>query len=339
MSRLSRDLLRWYDAERREMPWREAPGPYRTWVSEAMLQQTKVETVVPYFERFMAAFPTVEALAAAPLDAVLGLWSGLGYYSRARNLHKAAGQIVAAGGFPSSVEGWRALPGVGPYMAGAVVSIALGQDVATVDGNIARVLSRVHRESGTGVVLWKLADSHLPVGRAGDHNQALMDLGALVCTPRSPSCERCPISAHCLAQQVGDIEHFPIPKTRKKSPVWRLSCGVIRREERVLLAKRPPAGLFGGLWEPPMFRAGEADPRDVLLAGLRKMGLTTDSATQRPGFRHILTHRTLDLTPFDVVASGKPTVGEYEEVAWFRGPEIPGLGLSTLARRALGEPG
>jgi A/G-specific adenine glycosylase len=304
-----------------------------------MLQQTKVETVLPYFERFMAAFPTVEALASAPLDAVLGQWSGLGYYSRARNLHKAAGQVVAAGGFPSSVAGWRALPGVGPYMAGAVVSIALGQDVATVDGNIARVLSRVHREASTGAVIWKLAESHLAVGRAGDHNQALMDLGALVCTPRSPRCDRCPIAAHCQALQVGDIECFPVPKARKKSPVWRLVCAVVRREDRVLLAKRPPAGLFGGLWEPPMFRAGDAGLEQVLLAGLREMGLAPDSTSQRPGFRHVLTHRTLDLTPFDVVASGQPSVGEYQEVAWFRGPEFSGLGLSTLARRALGAAG
>jgi len=335
MSALSQDLLEWYDQHQREMPWRTQPGPYRTWISEAMLQQTRVETARPYFERFMQRFPTVSALAEAPLDDVLSLWAGLGYYSRARNLHKAARLVEELGAFPETVEGLLKLPGVGPYMAGAIASIALGLDVPTVDGNIVRVLSRVHREAGGPKVIWDLAERHIPQGRAGDHNQALMDLGATVCTPRSPKCPACPITLHCEAQHVGDIQDFPPPKKRKKSPVWSMASAVIVREGTVLLGKRPTEGLFGGLYEPPMFRVSKGKERSELMTSLGGLGLTVEACRAAPGVRHILSHRVLEVSCFAVDAVGRPSSGDYQEVRWVEVSDAAQLGLSTLARKII----
>jgi len=317
------------------MPWRETSSPYRTWISEAMLQQTRVETVVPFFERFMNALPDVESLAAAPIDQVLSLWSGLGYYSRARNLHKAAQQIVAQGSFPTTVADLRALPGVGPYMAGAIASIAFARDVPTVDGNIARVLSRVHRESDLGKRMWTLAASHIPAGRAGDHNQALMDLGARICTPRSPSCGECPISAHCEARQHADIEAFPPRKKRQRPAVWQWTCGIAKRGNSVLLGRRRAEGLFGGLHEPPMFPVVDGDPVASLRAGLGEMGLAVRDLRSVGRIRHVLTHRVLEVDCYTVDVEGSPQCHTYEAAVWADPRQLSDIGLSTLARRAL----
>ncbi|MEC8422612.1 MAG: A/G-specific adenine glycosylase, partial [Myxococcota bacterium] len=204
MHPLSRDLLAWYDAHRRILPWRDdGAGPYRTWISEVMLQQTRVETVKPYFARWMERFPTVEDLAAAPQDEVLAMWSGLGYYSRARNIHRAAQMVVEAGTFPTDLASVRALPGVGEYIAGAIASIALGLDEPAVDGNLERVLSRVHAHRGGRRAITAIARTLLPSGRAGDWNQALMDVGSGFCIPKAPRCPDCPLQRHCIAYARG----------------------------------------------------------------------------------------------------------------------------------------
>ena len=262
MTDFSTRILDWYDRHARELPWRHKgvhPNPYAVWVSEIMLQQTRVETVIPYFERWMAQFPTVHALAEAPEQTVLSLWEGLGYYSRARNLHKAA-KIVAAehhGQLPADLAALRKLPGIGRYTAAAIASIAFGLDVATLDGNLRRVFSRVFNvaepaDSTTGEgILWQLAGQHLPPGRAGDYNQALMDLGATICLPKNPTCLLCPLSELCQARALGVQEQRPVMKPKAAVPHKFKVAAVVVRENVVLLARRPATGLLGGLWEFP----------------------------------------------------------------------------------------
>ncbi|MCL6511800.1 MAG: A/G-specific adenine glycosylase [Anaerolineae bacterium] len=247
-------LLRWFARHRRDLPWRREPrDPYRVWLAEVMLQQTQVTTVVPYYERWLERFPTLEALAAAPLDAVLKLWEGLGYYARARNLHAAACAVVQTHGgrIPATVEGLLRLPGVGRYTAGAIASLAFNADAPALDGNVKRVLSRVHGLSAPKEdELWRLAESLLPPGRAGAFNEALMDLGATVCTPRAPQCPACPLRTLCVAQASGDPEAYPARLRKKSTPHHQVITAVIVDEGgRVLMGQRPPDGLLGGLWE------------------------------------------------------------------------------------------
>jgi A/G-specific adenine glycosylase len=259
------DLLAWYDAQAVELPWRargphDEAHPYRVWLSEIMLQQTQVETVRPYFARFMAAYPTVAHLAAAPLDEVLRLWEGLGYYSRARNMHRAAGMVVAqhGGRFPESVDGLLALPGVGRYTAGAVASIAFGLRAPLVDGNVIRVYARLLdmaddvTTQAAQTRFWEIARETLPQTRAGDFNQALMDLGRLVCRPRVPDCPACPVRAHCLAFSRGTQAERPVKPKRAPTPHYDVAAGIIRNDAgELLIAQRPHDGLLGGLWEFP----------------------------------------------------------------------------------------
>lgn len=325
-------LLAWYRAHRRRLPWREEVSPYRTLVSELMLQQTRVDTVLPYFERFMTAFPSVDALARAPLEQVLVHWSGLGYYSRARNLHAAAQVVSAQGGFPRSVEGLRALPGVGPYTAGAVASIALGLDTPLVDGNVERVLCRQlalaedpKRIRGR---LWAEAEALLPLGEAGDFNQALMELGATVCTPVRPRCLLCPVRGSCAG--VGDPERYPQKAPRPEVPTVAAVAALVRRDGAILLARRPETGLLAGLWEPPM---GEEAP---LAAALRdRVGLGLVTATPLGRVTHLFTHRRLVVEVFAAEVSGTLAPVGYQDARWVPTAEVPGLALSTLARKLL----
>ena len=227
---IRRDLLSWYDRERRDLPWRRTQDPYRVWLSEIMLQQTRVETVIPYYERFLERFPTVSDLAEAPIDDVLARWSGLGYYRRARSLHEAAGQIVRehAGVFPEDSAEALALPGVGRYTAGAILSIAYGRPEPILDGNVIRILSRWLR-LGPEIPqshLWTLAEDLVPEERPGDFNQAMMELGATVCTPRSPSCLLCPVQERCEARAEGTPERYPAPKAKEKPVLARSSSAV-----------------------------------------------------------------------------------------------------------------
>ncbi|MGK7311578.1 MAG: A/G-specific adenine glycosylase [Candidatus Longimicrobiales bacterium M2_2A_002] len=258
---IARALLTHFDAHRRAMPWRETSDPYAIWVSEVMLQQTRVETVVPYWTEWMERFPTVDDLADADLDDVLKRWEGLGYYSRARNLHGAARMVRErfGGRVPETVEELRELPGVGEYTAGAVASIAHGVPTPAVDGNVRRVLSRLYDlEAPTAAELRSLAADLVPADRPGDFNQALMELGATVCTPRSPDCDACPLAGWCEARRLGVQEQRPRPKARKAIPEETVRTVVIARDDGVLLlVRRPEDGLLGGLWEFPGSPAAE----------------------------------------------------------------------------------
>lgn len=276
MPRFATQLLNWYKAHKRNLPWRGHPDPYAVWVSEIMCQQTRVETVIPYFEKWMKLFPTVRALASAQERDVLNAWEGLGYYSRARNLHKAA-KIVAEkfnGELPRSLDGLRSLPGIGRYTAGAIASLAFGMDQAALDGNIRRVLSRLFdvtefADSPAGEkILWALAEKNVPKGQAGDYNQALMDLGAAICLPGNPRCLLCPLTEICLAREKGTQELRPVMKPKKRIPLYVHAAAVIVERGRVLLSQRPADGLLGGMWEFPNVRV-EGDPQKALVKALR----------------------------------------------------------------------
>jgi A/G-specific adenine glycosylase len=269
-------LLDWYHANKRTLPWRGHPSAYAVWVSEIMLQQTRVETVIPYFEKWMRLFPTVQALANASERDVLNAWEGLGYYSRARNLQKAA-KIVADkynGEIPRDLDELRKLPGIGRYTLGAIASIAFDTDSSALDGNIKRVYARIFDmeepvDSPAGEkILWDLADRNLPKGHAGDYNQALMDLGAGICVPRNPRCLICPVMRLCKARRNGTQDQRPAKMPKKAVPHFVHAAGVIIRRGRVLLAQRPSEGLLGGMWEFPNGRV-DRDPAAALPKALK----------------------------------------------------------------------
>ena len=319
----STKLLRWFHKARRPLPWRTEPrDPYRTWVSEVMLQQTRVDVVIPYYQRFLRRFPTLRALAEAPLDDVLALWSGLGYYSRARNLHKAA--QAAAPELPKTAAELRELPGFGPYTAAAVASLAFGEDVPLVDGNVARVLARVFRLRGDArKQSWELAAQLLPRGRAGAFNEALMELGATVCTPRAPKCTSCTIRTDCRGRDTP--ERFPEPKQRRERPLLEWQAVALRRRDgAVLLARRPPGALFAGMWDLP---AAEAS-----LPGVRRHGALAD----RGIVAQTLTHREVRVAIRTGRASGTP---RGEGLKWVAPEGLHRLGLSSLARKSLRQAG
>jgi A/G-specific adenine glycosylase len=301
-------LLRWYDANRRDLPWRRSRDPYAIWISEAMLQQTRVETVIPYWERFLESFPDVEALAAADLDEIYAVWTGLGYYSRARNLKHAAETIVSdcEGRLPDTAEGLRELKGIGRYTAGAVASIAFDREEPLVDGNVVRVFTRFLgiREDSTAKrvteELWSVATELVRGPRPGDLNQALMELGATLCTPKKPGCLACPIRKRCDAHARGDAERLPIKKARAKPKPIRAVAAWIEREGRILVARRPEEGLMAGLWELPGGEIGAADEakeriREVLKAAV---GLDVRHAESVGRIEHVFTHRRLELHVF-----------------------------------------
>ncbi len=275
-TRLSSRLLAWYRLHKRTLPWRGHPDAYAVWVSEIMLQQTRVEAVIPYFEKWMRLFPTVRALANASEQGVLNAWEGLGYYSRARNLHKAAKIVVEQynGELPSDLDWLRELPGIGRYTLGAIASIAFGMDASALDGNIKRVYARLFDvtepvDSPAGEkVLWQLADENLPKGHAGDYNQALMDLGATICVPKNPRCLICPVMELCQAREKGVQDQRPVKTPKKDMPHYVHAAGVIIERGRVLLAQRPSSGLLGGMWEFPNGRVN-SDPAQGLANALK----------------------------------------------------------------------
>lgn len=307
-------LLAWYDTHKADLPWRGADA-YRVWLSEIMLQQTQIDTVIPYYKRFLESYPTVEALAHADLDSVLKLWEGLGYYSRARNLHKAARMIVDEfdGHFPSDLAGLLRLPGVGPYTAGAVGSIAFGLQAPVVDGNVIRVFSRLFdiaedvTQTSTKNHLWEIAEQLVPAERAGDYNQALMELGQKICSKHNPLCADCPVQAHCAAFANGTQAERPVKKKKAATPHYDVAAGIVRDAEgRILIAQRPLDGLLGGLWE---FPGGKQEADETLPECLQRelreeLAIEVEVGTLFVQVKHAFTHFKITLHAFDCTYLG-----------------------------------
>ena len=340
---LAEKLLAWYAVNARTLPWRGHPDPYAVWVSEIMLQQTQVDTVSPYFERWMARFPTLEALAAASEQEVLALWEGLGYYSRARNLWRAARQVWEAGGqMPRTAADLALLPGVGRYTAAAIASMAFGQNEAALDGNIRRVLARIFnvtlpaRSPEGERQLWALAQQHLPPGRAGDYNQALMDLGSQICTPRAPACLVCPLQALCQAAALGLQAERPVMSARPPVPLWTVTAAVIWRADRVLIARRPSRGLLGGLWE---FPGGKLEPGETLPEGLRReiaeeLAVEIAVGAELGVYRHAYTHFKVVLHAFAcTLVTGEPQPQVASELCWALPAELPDFPMGKIDRQ------
>lgn len=334
-----RRLLAWYRASHRDLPWRRTRDPYRIWLSETMLQQTRVETVVPYYERFLQSFPTLEALALADEQDVLRAWAGLGYYARARNLKQAAGCILRdhGGEVPQDPEKLAALPGVGPYTVGAVRSIAFRERAALVDGNTARVISRLMaRPRLEPAVLWRIAGELVPASRPDQFNQALMELGATTCTPRSPDCARCPIRAVCAAFAAGRPEAYPAARRKPKPLEVEAISGVLERRRAsrraLLLMRRPSRGLLGGLWEVPSVAGNR--PAALVAALRERTGLRTRPAEKLGQVRHVFTHRALTL---HVVRLEQPSgrLRRGSDARWCSPGEIRELPLSALMKKTL----
>jgi A/G-specific adenine glycosylase len=323
-------LLEWYRRVRRDLPWRRTRDPYAIWVSEVMLQQTRVETVIPYYARFMKALPNVHALAEAPLDRVLELWSGLGYYRRARLLHRGAKDVTSAHGgvVPRDAKSLRAISGVGRYTAGAIASIAYDEEAPIVDGNVARVLARLAGRDLDDKTLWSRAEE-LARGRApGDLNQALMELGATVCTPKNPSCAACPIASDCIARARDVQDEIPSAAKKAKTKTVALRAYVIEAPAGILVGKRREGALYGGMWEPPMLDH-DADGK-ALFGGA--------PSEPRGRFVHVLTHRRLEVDVFYIktrIALKLASFGDYERFEHLPSKELAGRAMSKLARRAL----
>lgn len=303
--RIQQRVLRWFAKKQRPLPWRQTRDPYAIWVSEVMLQQTQAATVVPYYKRFLKAFPTVKALAKADLSRVLKVWEGLGFYVRARSLHRAARVVVDrfAGHLPDNLEALQRLPGIGRYTAGAILSIAYNQKAPVLDGNVKRVLSRLFALSQdpnrgkTQDLLWNLAEGLVPRSHAGAFNQGLMELGATICTPKKPLCTKCPLKALCKAAASGFPENYPVRRSRKRIPHITAVGVVIRKNGRVLLRQRPAKGLLGGLWEFPNWTSREeVDHRRELQNLLRTERTTKAQVGQYLGsFDQAFSHFKLTL--------------------------------------------
>lgn len=297
LSAVVQPLLGWYGAHARVLPWRDEPTPYRVWISEIMLQQTRVEAVIPFFERFLAALPDLAALAAADEAQLMKLWEGLGYYSRVRNLQKAAKAVLAdyGGALPKEPEALQKLPGIGGYTAGAIASIAYGVAAPAVDGNVLRVISRItgSHEDITEPAVKRAMEQDLklvyPAGHAGDFTQALMELGALVCLPNgAPHCAECPLNGICRARLLGIQSELPVKKAKKERRLEQRTVFLLLCGEQAALQKRPPKGLLAGLWELPSAE-GALSPEEA--AGwLAERGIAPQSLTRLPGAKHIFTH-------------------------------------------------
>ncbi len=351
--RIADALLQWYDGARRELPWRREASPYRTLVSELMAQQTTLAVVVPYFERFVARFPTLASLAAARDEDGLALWSGLGYYARARNLRRAAVTVVTehGGALPPTVEELRRLPGIGPYTAAAVASIAFGARAFALDGNGARVLSRLFGVAdpidrpGTRARLQALGAAEVPEGRPGDFNQAVMELGALVCTPRNPRCDACPVGGLCAARASGSSAALPARSPKPARPIVRVACACITDGARVLLVKRGD-GLLSGTWTLPereLDAPADAFAAARALAG--ELGMRPTAVVSHGVVRQIFTHRDVRAEVFRVqVAAARralrladaPRTGEATtELRWLELAGLAAVGLSSFTRKTL----
>ncbi len=339
-------LLAWYDAERRDLPWRRTRDPYAVWVSEMMLQQTRVETVIPYWHRFLDRFPDVEALARADLAEVYELWAGLGYYSRARNLSRAARAVVErfGGDVPDDVDTLRSLPGIGRYTAGAIASIAFDRPEPVVDGNVERVLARRHglrgmvKERATARRIWEEAARLARGPRPGDLNQALMELGATVCTPRAPRCDRCPLSPSCNARARGDAENVPKRAAKPIVLAAQSVAALVLRHGRALLVRRAAGGLLSGFWELPGGDLGRGEePAAALVARLaERLGVHVTNLSPAGAVSHSLTHRSLRVHLFCATAGpGRLRRSGYEKHLWAPPDRLTSLRSTALTRKAL----
>jgi A/G-specific adenine glycosylase len=339
-------LLAWYDRYRRILPWRAVPGetadPYRIWLSEIMLQQTTVKTVAPYYARFLGRWPDVKSLAAAPLDDVLKAWAGLGYYARARNLHACANAVVAkhGGNFPSTLDELRALPGIGLYTAAAIAAIAFDQPAMPVDGNIERVVARLFAVEeplpAAKTTIRVLAETLTPQKRAGDFAQALMDLGASICTPQRPACALCPLNGGCLARRRGDPEIFPLRIPKAKGRLRRGAAFVVLRADGVVLLRtRPSKGLLGGMTELPTSEWTHDFKEDDALAEAprldraewRRIGVVT----------HVFTHFPLELIVY--AAKVPESAAAPKDTRWVAIADLTGEALPTLMRKVIAQAG
>ncbi len=323
----SKALLNWYDQNARVLPWRSHPSPYRTWVSEIMLQQTQVDSVIPYFERFMQRFPDLESLAQAEQSEVLSLWEGLGYYARARNLHKAAMLVMAkhGGKLPSTAKELMQLPGVGRYTAGAIASIAFGQAEPALDANIRRVYSRLValeaplRSSASEAQLWAFAHETCPEERAGDFNQALMDLGASICLPNHPLCGQCPLQPACQAFQLGKQNSIPVVEKKPPVPHYIVTAAVIQQDGLVLIQRRPQKGLLAGLWE---FPGGKLEGSDADLSAclhreiLEEIGAAVVVGNAFGVYKHAYTHFRITLHAFLCQLEDGQEISETDSLRW-----------------------
>lgn len=337
----ARAVLRWFDRHgRKHLPWQQDIDAYRVWLSEIMLQQTQVTTVIPYFERFMERFPTVEALARAPVDEVLHLWTGLGYYARARNLHRCAREVVEhhGGDFPREVEALSALPGIGRSTAGAIASIAFGEHAAILDGNVKRVLARHYAVDGwpgkTSVqkALWEYAEQNTPKRRVADYTQAMMDLGAMVCTRSRPACDQCPVNAGCIARAQGNMEDYPGKKPKKEKPIKAVQFLMMRNPAGdILLQQRPSQGIWGGLWgfpELPLEQMPEAFIENHFGVGVVEQQ-TWDT------YRHTFSHYHLDITPVLLQLEREPERIAEAGSLWYRLDQPSEVGLAAPVKKLL----
>lgn len=345
LPKFRRLLLAWFAKRKRDLPWRRTRDPYRIWLSEIMLQQTRVAAVIPYYERFLAAFPDVSALARAPADHVLAHWAGLGYYSRARNLQRAAQEIVARhkGEFPQNFQAALELPGIGQYTAAAVLSIAYGSPHAVLDGNVARVLARLGavrgdlREPSTWSGLQSAAQHLLAERAAGDWNQAMMELGATVCTPNSPSCGECPVQKWCRARKLGIADELPEPRKKRATVDVTLAAAVLLDPQgRTLLIRHAgePGALFSRMWQFPAVQATGSEDLGTLAAHLEQaFGLALNGNVERlPAARHSVTFRNISLVPHVIRVAALPQMEGLKATALRESKKLP---ISSATRKIL----
>jgi A/G-specific adenine glycosylase len=338
-------LLAWFEHHgRKELPWQRNPTPYRVWVSEIMLQQTQVATVIPYFQRFMQRFPDITALADASQDEVLHLWTGLGYYARGRNLHAAAQRIcdLHGGEFPATLEEVTALPGIGRSTAGAILSLSLGRRHAILDGNVKRVLARYHAIEGwpgTPAVeqqLWQLAEQHTPEKNNAAYSQAIMDLGATVCRRGKPLCPLCPLNTKCAALAQGIEQQLPTPRPKKALPVKTTTMLMLNNDSgEILLQQRPPSGIWGGLWSFPELGAAEQSDWTISAWCRENLGHQVTISERWPMLRHTFSHFHLDIEPVLLQSEKSTTRVADDNSTWFSLATPAALGLAAPVKQLL----
>ena len=339
----TRQLLQWYELNARDLPWRRTKDPYRIWISEVMLQQTRVETVIPYYQKWMEAFPDLVSLNAASEEDILRVWEGLGYYRRVENIIKTSGILAAeyAGEFPRSINQLKKLPGIGDYIAGALASIALGMDEIALDGNGMRVLSRLFEyrhpinEGKNKKALAQYMRDMIPSGRAGQFNQAVMDLGSQICTPRNPLCDECPIRSECGAFENSSQSSYPVKRKRAPLPHYEVVAAVLQKDGKVLIDKRKAGGLLGGLWEFPGGKVEEGESyHEALVREIKEeLGVDIQVLEDFGKYKHAYTHFKVSVFVFrSRITSGKPEALESDEIRWTAVEDLEKFAMGKVDR-------